>query len=148
VSLILNDKKCGSCTKCCEGTLKLIVHGQKVQPGKPCHLLNINSGCSDYENRPAMPCRVYKCIWLKEPSIPQELQPNIVNLIIHKLWVNGKESYTLLPAGEVIEVDSVKNIFAWFKDNNKNFSYIYDGVHYICGTDDFIKDCYNKKDNT
>lgn len=137
------DKTCGSCTKCCEGTLKLIVNGQKVSNGVPCHLLSINSGCSDYENRPAMPCKVYKCVWLKDKDIPEKFKPNNINLIIHRMWLKSHEYYTLIPAGSELKTFDIEEVFEWFKDKGLNFYFSYSGKDYIFGSNDFIKECYN-----
>jgi hypothetical protein len=142
----LNEKKCGTCTKCCEGSLKLIVHGKKVEPGKPCHLLNVNSGCSDYDNRPAMPCKTYKCQWLKNIEMPERFKPNLVNFIVHRQWLKNNEYYTLLPAGLDIKVSDIEDMFFWFKETGSNFFYRYNKINYICGTEEFLKECYNNKD--
>lgn len=141
----MSNKNCGTCTKCCEGTLKLIVHGEKVSNGKPCPLLNINSGCSDYENRPAMPCKTYRCVWLKNNNIPEHFKPNNVNFIIHRLWIKTYECYTLIPAGKEIKESDIKDIKNWFEENNLNFFYLHEGNHYVSGDDDFLKECYNDK---
>lgn len=144
----MNEKICDNCTKCCEGYLKLSINGQKVQPGSPCPLLIINSGCSDYENRPAMPCKTYKCEWIKMLDMPDKFKPKETDFIVHKRWINKKEYYTLIPAGTRMTKESIRDICSWFESKGKNFFYTYEDIEYFCGTDDFIKDCYNKKDNT
>ena len=146
LDIVLSDRSCGTCTKCCEGTLKLIVFGQRVSPGNPCPLLNLNSGCSDYENRPAMPCKTYKCQWLKKIEMPEKFKPNLINFIVHRMWLKKHEYYTLLKAGTFVKISDIEDIFLWFKENEYNFYYSYEGKQYSCGTEEFLKECYNNKD--
>ena len=93
-----------------------------------------------------MPCRVYKCIWLKNKSIPENFKPNNVNFIIHRMWMKSNEYYTLIPAGEKIDVADIDNIFQWFKNNQSNFLYTHNENEYVCGDEQFLKECYNNKD--
>jgi hypothetical protein len=144
--ITLSDKSCGTCTKCCEGSLKLIVRGQKVFPGHPCPLLDLNSGCSDYENRPAMPCKTYRCQWLKNAEMPERFKPNLINFIVHRMWLKKHEYYTLIPSGIDLKISDIEDIFLWFKEEGYNFSYVYQDKEYLCGTEEFLKECYNNKD--
>ncbi len=51
---------CQPCTACCDGWLQIVVEGQPVYPGKPCHH-STGSGCNDYANRPEDPFH-----WLRQ----------------------------------------------------------------------------------
>ena len=67
-------KECGTCTKCCDGTVAGVIKGHKMFPGKPCFFLGDN-GCNDYKNRPIFPCRMYQCLWLSDESVPDFVKP-------------------------------------------------------------------------
>ena len=53
-------RRCDACTACCDGWLKIAVHGHAVYPGKPCPF---SSGhhCTIYDTRPQDPCRAFVC---------------------------------------------------------------------------------------
>ena len=124
----------------------MTINNQKVYPGNPCPILVLNSGCSDYENRPAMPCKVYRCEWLKSPDMPERFKPSLINLIVHKRWIKNNEYHTLIPAGIEIKVSDIEDIFLWFNEHGFNFFYTYESNKYICGSSEFLKECYNNKD--
>ena len=62
-------RECGTCTKCCEGWLTGEALGHNFYPGKPCHFLAVNKGCTVYAKRPKDPCSSYKCAWLANEDI-------------------------------------------------------------------------------
>ena len=66
-------RQCGTCTKCCEGHLVGTINGKEMYPGKPCYLLQIGKGCSDYENRPEEPCKAFNCQWITNTLTNLEL---------------------------------------------------------------------------
>lgn len=109
-------------------------------------MIVIGSGCSDYENRPAMPCKTYRCEWLKDKNMPNEFAPSLTNFIVHKRWIKKEQYFTLIKAGEAIQDSDIENIFQWFKNNNANFFYFHKSVAYACGSEEFLKECYNNKD--
>jgi len=76
------NRSCGTCTKCCEGHLVGTINGKEMYPGKPCYLLQIGKGCSDYENRPEEPCKAFNCQWITNPQIPDDLYPATSGVII------------------------------------------------------------------
>src|SRR2546429_6417162 len=55
-----SGRRCGECTACCDGWLKINVYGVEVYPGHPCPH---SSGhhCLIYERRPLDPCRRFFC---------------------------------------------------------------------------------------
>lgn len=80
---MVTKRECGSCTKCCEGHITATIRGQEVSPGKPCFLLQIGKGCTDYDNRPENPCKLFECEWLSNPEVPDWLYPDKSGVMIH-----------------------------------------------------------------
>lgn len=75
-------RDCGACTACCDGWLKITVHGHPVYPGKPCPF---SSGhhCTIYETRPQDPCRGFVCGWLARGSpLPDWMRPDRAGVIV------------------------------------------------------------------
>src|SRR5439155_10475649 len=62
-----SGRRCGECTACCDGWLKINVYGVEVYPGHPCPH---SSGhhCLIYERRPLDPCQRFFCGWLDRKS--------------------------------------------------------------------------------
>lgn len=78
--------------------------------------------------------------------MPEKFKPNLVNLIVHRRWIKKEEYYTLLPAGSDIKTADIQDIFYWFKSAGTNFFYVYEDTKYLCGSEEFLKECYNNKD--
>ena len=93
-----------------------------------------------------MPCKVYKCEWLKSIDMPENFKPNLINLIVHRRWIKTLEYYSLIPAGEEVKVSDIEEIYSWFKSTGANFFYVHEDIKYQCGSEDFLKECYNNKD--
>lgn len=104
-------RQCGTCTKCCEGWLMGDINLRTMYPGKPCYLLDIGKGCSDYENRPAFPCRVFNCAWIVDQGIPEEYKPENSGVIPKYTNRNGQKSLFLIPAPNHPSEDMLD----WFK---------------------------------
>src|SRR5437588_9511649 len=49
-----SSRRCGECTACCDGWLKINVYGVEVYPGHPC-LHSSGHHCLIYERRPSTP---------------------------------------------------------------------------------------------
>lgn len=138
------SRQCGSCTKCCDGSLAGVVKGHVMYPGKPCFFLEIGGVCKDYENRPVSPCKEYECLWLKDPSVPDFMKPENANAIVdlekHKnkwyLRLNKTEkTYGSEILTYAINYAKSKNIsFIWVDEYNR-FNYI--------GEEEFCMDILN-----
>ncbi len=90
-------RECGTCTKCCEGSLGMTINGEDIY-GKGCPLVLLNKGCGDYENRPAIGCGTFKCGWLKNPDVPEEFKPNLIDVII-LFPIKNPNNMGLVPTG-------------------------------------------------
>lgn len=133
-------RTCGGCTACCEGWLSGEAHGRKFFRGMPCYYKGSN-GCSIYEDRPEMPCKVYRCAWLANPDLFPE-------------WMKPTESKVLMTAKEhqghtylhMLEMDQRMDprVLSWafteyLSGRLPNLRWQVDGAWYLCGSKEFVK---------
>jgi len=109
-------RHCGTCTACCDGWLKIEIHGHKVYPGQPCPYSTGHS-CRIYADRPEHPCRHFMCGWMLPNSpLPPWMRPDQVGVIV--LWgaVNwrGLQVDVLVPAGR----DPEPRMLSWFREQS------------------------------
>lgn len=74
------DRNCDGCVACCDGLLPGEVNGHEFYLGKPC-FYNTGSSCSIYDSKPPM-CVNFKCEWVSNPNIPEELDPRQSNMLL------------------------------------------------------------------
>jgi hypothetical protein len=75
-------RSCGPCTACCDGWLKIEVHGHAVDRGNPCRF-SVDHRCSIYDTRPQRPCREFICGWLAQGSpLPEWMRPDKADMIV------------------------------------------------------------------
>ncbi len=75
-------RECQPCTACCDGWLQIVVEGQRVYPGKPCHH-STGAGCNNYANRPLDPCVHFICGWRRADSpLPEWMKPNNSKVVV------------------------------------------------------------------
>ena len=77
-------RECRGCTMCCEGWLSADIKGHLMYPGKKCFYLKPVTCCSIYDSRPHNPCRVYKCLWKDDNTIPYWMKPSTSGVIMTK----------------------------------------------------------------
>ena len=109
VQIRQNKRSCDGCTKCCEGHLAGVAHGQPFYLGRPCFYLSCD-GCSIYSDRPADPCKSYSCSWLNNPDIPEWMKPDKVGAIITLKQIKGIDYLELVEAGNVMP----SKVLSWF----------------------------------
>lgn len=132
-------RTCGSCRKCCDGTLSGEVFGHKFYPGKPCHFVSITEGCIIYEKRPEDPCKNFECWWKLDDSIPLEFQPNLIKFMGYKRMFNNFEYFFIHDVDDGYSVESLE----WYKDyalkQNVNLVWKIDreGIQGIQGSNEF-----------
>lgn len=144
---IKNKRKCGDCTKCCEGWLKATVYGKKMYTGNPCHFKTKN-GCSIYEDRPKEPCKDFECEWLVNQEIPEWLKPEYSNVILSR--ENEKEFNFLraTEAGNKITVEVLNWLFLFMLKKRINLCYqVSSGWNWI-GSIEFVKYMESKNNET
>ncbi|KWV57395.1 hypothetical protein AS156_39485 [Bradyrhizobium macuxiense] len=76
-----NARRCGECTACCDGWLKIRIGDHDVKPGHPCPFSGAGK-CAIYDTRPVDPCRNFVCGWLAPTSpLPEWMRPDRSHLI-------------------------------------------------------------------
>ena len=129
-------RDCNGCTKCCEGYLPAVVKGFPISPNG-CRFLEVNVGCTIYEDRPERPCKTYKCFWVNNEIVPDNLKPSLTNMIISRSDVLGFKELVLIPAGGYSE-----ELVDWFaqhvKENNINATWQKDGQQFFSGSEEYI----------
>ena len=133
----MKERNCGTCAKCCEGWLHGEAYGHAFFKGRPCFFLN--KTCSIYDNRPADPCRSYKCAWLAEDIFPFWMKPDLVNAIITHRKVGDIEFYSVTEAGSILDSKTLSWLVQWALNNNKNLLYFIDGGENKIGSQEFLK---------
>lgn len=131
-------RSCGSCTKCCEGHLASMINGQPMYPGKPCYLLEIGKGCSDYDNRPEKPCKVFNCEWLVNPEVPDLLYPDKSGVILSWQKINGIRFLKMTKAPNEPNTDSTTWFIQYILRNGINGAWDSDTKKYWVGSPEFM----------
>lgn len=138
-------RSCGTCTKCCEGWLDASIMAEWMQPGIPCPLLEVNKGCTIYEDRPYDPCRQYSCLWLKDNSIPNWMKPENSKAILDEASIDGIEYLRLIEAGETLAPEVLTWVMKYVLKDNKNLYWeVYGSGHWI-GSDSFKESMNQQK---
>lgn len=101
-------RKCGPCTVCCNGWLRIKVRRATISPGKPCPHSGCK-GCDIYEFRPEV-CVKFKCAWLKDPrSIPIWMRPDKAKVIVRYItWGTEVPVLAAIPVGTKIPKKAIK----------------------------------------
>ena len=145
VQLRIRERSCGTCTKCCDGYLSGEVQGISFFPGKPCHFVDVNSGCSIYEDRPENPCKSFKCQWLVDPNFPEWAKPNLINAIFNAHHIGEHFYYSLMEAGEKLDAKILSWAITYMTINKFNFSWSYEGIFSAIGSEEFMKMYYQQE---
>ena len=136
------ERQCGSCRKCCDGTLSGEVYGHQFYPGKPCHFVSITDGCTIYTKRPEDPCKTFECWWKINKDIPIEFQPNLVKFMGYKKQFKEFEYFFVHDVEDGYSLE----VLEWYKryalDHNINLVWKIDreGIQGIQGSEEFCKD--------
>lgn len=131
-------RSCGSCTKCCEGHLASVINDKPMYPGNPCYLLQIGKGCSDYDNRPEKPCRVFNCEWLINPEVPENLKPEKSGVIISWQKIDGIRFLKMTKAPNEPNTDSTTWFIQYILRNGINGAWDSDTKKYWVGSPEFM----------
>lgn len=137
-------RECGTCTACCDGWLRINIHGHEVYPGKPCPY-STGHRCRIYENRPDYPCRQFVCGWLEENSpLPPGYRPDKIGVIFVKATWRDIPIYILTPAGR----DPDGEVLEWMKkfsfEARRPFLYQSRGEWYAFGPPEFQQEILKK----
>jgi hypothetical protein len=146
---IVNDRSCGTCTKCCEGYLKadiklkdktpLVQMGIDEKGRKPCAFVKIGKGCTVYEKRPDNPCAIFKCDWLTNADMPESFKPENSKVIFTTRIMKGIEYTMLLEAGTKMDSEALSWAIPYALANNKNIAWrVLENIFWI-GSEEFNK---------
>lgn len=109
-----DERRCGPCVGCCDGSLRIQVYGHEVRPGKPCPFCS-GHNCTIYERRPRDPCQEFICGWLVRGSpLPEWMRPDKSGLVLlpaNFLWQGLRVDVAVPTAGGI-----KKKALAWLKD--------------------------------
>jgi hypothetical protein len=129
-------KQCGSCTKCCEGTLVTVVLGQRLGP-KACQYVEPCVGCTIHETRPQNPCRDFECAWLQEEEFDDSMRPDKSGVIpIFKTMPNS-EMYLVLRDCDLVNNNSLQAYVDYAASRGMNVAWIVQGYTNWAGTNEF-----------
>ncbi len=135
---------CGECTACCEGWLIADINGVHMEPGKPCYLLQIGKGCTDYENRPQNPCKGFECEWLRQPDLyPEEMRPDRARAIFSRQEVDGVQYLRITEMGKRLDAEVLSHGVKITLGTRGNLYWEVDGKMHWFGNKGFI-DVMNK----
>lgn len=136
---IVNDRSCGTCTKCCEGHLAGNIRGHEMTVNKPCFYVEIGKGCGEYEKRPVDPCRTFKCDWLTNPDMPESFKPSRSQAIFTTRAIKGIPYIKLIEAGQKLDSEVLSWAMSYALANDFNFSWrVLENIFWI-GSDAFNK---------
>jgi hypothetical protein len=145
ISIGLNKRECGTCTKCCDGWLKETIHGYPMYPGKPCFFVQQGVGCRNYENRPEKPCKTFTCSWITTPDMPYEFKPEFSNVIISKKDFNGFKAWSVNKAPGSPSAKLLSWLLSYAVSRRENVVWMIDNELYFLGHDDFCKEMQKYK---
>ena len=136
---IIQDRSCGTCTKCCEGWLSANIKGHEMHPGKPCFFL-ADGKCTDYGGRPNT-CKVYNCAWKSESeTFPEWMRPDRTGVIISKITLPSRPDlthYEVAESGGNLDVKTLNWLIQWSIDKGVNLFYEIEGKHHAIGSPAF-----------
>jgi len=120
------QRSCDGCTACCQGTLSGSAHGHDFYPGKPCFFVT-EKGCGIYENRPADPCKNFKCDWLEHDYLPMWFRPDLSKIIVTKRKIDDEIWVSVAEAGQKMDSSVLSWMLIWAANNKHNIRYQIDG---------------------
>lgn len=131
-------RSCEGCTKCCSGTLTATINiesrstAHEMKPGTPCVFVQIGKGCSVYSERPDDPCRTFRCQYLVDEMVPEEMKPSRSNIILTVEEVMPNVEYIIAhESGGVLEGDNLKWVESLYDNYAVNASWTVNGkMHY------------------
>ena len=133
----MKERSCDGCAKCCEGWLRGSANGHEFYKGRPCFYLN--KTCSIYDDRPADPCRSFKCAWLADDTFPHWMKPDLVNTIITKQKKENFDYYVITEAGGTLQAKTLNWLVQWALNTNNNILYFIEGGPNKIGSRGFIE---------
>ena len=119
-------RTCDGCTACCQGYLHGTAYQHTFHSGKPCFYLGEKS-CSIYADRPADPCKSFKCEWLAEDYLPMWMRPDLSKAIVVRRQHDDGVWLEVGEAGQKMDSAVLSWVLVWAANNNVNVRYQIDG---------------------
>lgn len=141
------NRKCGNCTKCCEGYLNGKVKDKSFYEGKPCHFVAIGKGCSIYKDRPLDPCITYRCAWLTDENLPEWFKPNAINAIVDFRKIKHIKYINVVEAGETLKVEVLSWLILYALNNGLNLHWTINGGPNYLGSQEFLDEMNSQVNN-
>lgn len=124
----MKERICGDCTLCCEGWLKGNILGNKFGGGIPCKFVKVGQGCGIHQDRPANPCKIFKCSYLQDINIPEKFKPSLIKNIMIFRVIEGMNYLEVIEAGNSLDFDLLDWILMQFKEGKiDNVRYFLNG---------------------
>lgn len=142
------SRTCGTCTKCCDGTLSGEINGYPMYLGRPCHFLKIGQGCTIYSDRPQEPCRRYECAWISDTEIPDFMKPEVSNCILDYRVHNGIRYLRLVESDKPYTAEILSWCIEYAKSKNLNFEWTVAGKSYWIGDAGFFESMSSGKSDS
>lgn len=128
-------RSCGDCAACCEGWL----HDESLDmnAGKACKHCTGN-GCGIYDSRPEVPCRTFRCAWLKrETDFDDDMRPDRCGAILiddraFKQW----EVIRVIPVGVAVPDATLQRVMTFAAQNNFSVTWTERRTDYVDYPDD------------
>jgi len=144
---IVEGRSCEGCTKCCEGHLRADIKlsdGQESFMGMnddmtiiPCSFVSLGKGCGAYEKRPTLPCKVFKCDYLTDSTMPESFKPSRANAIFTTRTIKGIEYTMLLEAGRKLDSEVLSWAISKHLAEGTNFAWRVLGNIFWIGNEEF-----------
>jgi len=133
----MTDRTCDGCTECCKGWLPGAANGHSFYPGKPCFYVTATN-CSIYKDRPADPCKEFKCTWIGENSLPMWMRPDLCGIVTTKHTQGDVTYYRATECGKTIDAKVLSWFVMWALNSKINLIYEVDrGLNRI-GSQEFL----------
>jgi hypothetical protein len=139
-------RSCGDCTKCCDGALSAVIKIQSrdtvhnLGPGSPCVFVQLGKGCTVYDERPHDPCKKFRCQYLLDEFVPEEMKPNKSNVILIVDEIEGMQYYRAVEAdGTKMQAEYLVWIMGVYLNHGVNVMFTIEGRPYYFGSNDFTK---------
>ena len=90
-------RACDGCTLCCK-VVPMQARGPRgdiIKDGETwCRFCDKSNGCTIYDERPDA-CRIFRCVWLDNPSIPDSLRPDRSGVVLEP-YHTGKRQWCIV----------------------------------------------------
>jgi hypothetical protein len=91
--------------------------------------VEIGKGCGVYDERPEVPCKTFRCQYLVDESVPEEMKPSRSNVILTIEEVLPNVEYIIAHEAEgSLEGDNLKWVSSLYDEYSVNVTWKEDGV--------------------